>query len=470
MRQYEKAIQSRIMRPWMAIMGTIVALALVGLVFVQVPKQHAVASATGDWPTFLSDNARTGYNANETTITTSTAPNLHLTWTYSTGGSISTQSMEANNMVYWGSWDGNEYAADLKGNNIWSTPISPLTPDCLGNTRNFGVGSPATIATEPINGMTSVLYVGSSDGHLYALNAITGAIIWETSLSSVPHTFLWSNPLVYNGSVYIGISSVDDCPLVQGGIAQVNAVTGTIEHIFYDVPAGCLGGSIWSSPAVDEATGMIYVATGNAGACHHTPEIYASALLEFRASDLTLVDSWQVPASQLGADSDFGATLTLFTATVQGSQQAMLGVQNKNGIFYALKRASLHNGPVWQASIGTGRRDIVSDAFDGAQLYVASLNTTINGKHCYGSLRALDPATGAFNWQDCLKGPVNTAVSVVPGVAFVGAGKSFLAMDTGTGKILLSYKLGNIIYGSASISNGVAYIGDASGTLYAFGI
>jgi polyvinyl alcohol dehydrogenase (cytochrome) len=315
-----------------------------------------------------------------------------------------------------------------------------------------------------------VLYVGSSDGHLYALNAATGAIIWETSLSSVAHTFLWSNPLVYNGSVYIGISSTDDCPLVQGGLAQVDAATGGIQHIFYDVPNGCVGGSIWSSPAVDEATGMIYVATGNGRVCQHTPELYGSALLELSATDLTLVDFWPVPASQLGSDSDFGATPTLFLATVGGTQQAMIGALNKNGIFYALNRASLHSGPIWQASIGTGRRDIASAAFDGTQLYVANLNTSINGTRCYGSLRALNPASGAFLWQDCLKGPVETAVSVVPGVAFVGAGRSLLAIDTATGKILSSNKLGDIIYGSASLSNGVAYIGDKSGILYAFGL
>jgi hypothetical protein len=28
------------------------------------------------------------------------------------------------------------------------------------------------------------------------------------------------------------------------------------------VPTGCLGGSIWSSPTIDVATGMVYVSNG----------------------------------------------------------------------------------------------------------------------------------------------------------------------------------------------------------------
>lgn len=460
----------KINRFWMTIVGIILVLATAISVVVHIPKQP-VHAAGGDWPTFLSDTARTGFNPAETSINVNTVAKLYNYWTYSTGRSISTQAVEANGMIYAGSWDGNEYATDLTGKKIWSNPISPLTPDCANSTRVFGVGSPATVASVLINGiMTSVLYVGSSDGYLYALDAMTGVTIWKTSLSSVSHTFVWSNPLVYNGNVYVGLSSVDDCPLVQGGIAEVDAVTGVTQHIFHDVPDGCVGGSIWSSPAVDETTGMIYATVGNGRSCNKQPETYTSAFLELQASDLTLVDYWGVPASQLGSDSDFGATPTLFTATIGGVQQPMIGALNKNGLYYALNRTSLQSGPVWEARIGTGRRDIAASAFDGTQLYVGSLNTTINGTKCYGSLRALDPATGTFLWQDCLIGPVDTAVSVVPGVAFVGTGRFLEAIDTTTGNALFKGKLSNVIYSSASISNGVVYIGDKSGNFYAFGL
>lgn len=441
---------------------------------IQFPRQ-TVRAAAGDWPTLLGSNARTGYNSAETAINPITASGLKLQWTYLTGSHISTQPVVANGQVYWGSWDGNEYATDLTGKKLWSDPIGGQTANC-NPALVFGVGSTATVADITINGITtSVVFVGGKDANskvasLFALNAATGAVIWETPLSSSTSSFIWSNPAVYNGSVYIGLSSVDDCPLVRGALVQLDATTGTIEHTFYTVPSGCIGASIWSSPTIDETTGTIYVTTGNNGPCSQT-EPYAQALIKLNASDLSFIDSWQVPISQHGVDSDFGATPTLFTATYGGSTHNMVGMQNKNGIYYAFDGTSISSGPVWTAKISTGNHSISASAWDGTTLYVGSYSTSIGGKSCQGSLRALNPATGAFNWQDCLKdGPIFEPVSAVPGVVFVGEGSHFLAVNAATGSILFNYKTNGTIQGAASISNGSVYVGNNGGNLYSFGL
>jgi outer membrane protein assembly factor BamB len=44
-----------------------------------------------------------------------------------------------------------------------------------------------------------VVYVGSDDGDVYALNAKTGAKLWSHAISSG-----WSSPAVANGMMYIG--------------------------------------------------------------------------------------------------------------------------------------------------------------------------------------------------------------------------------------------------------------------------
>jgi outer membrane protein assembly factor BamB len=57
-------------------------------------------------------------------------------------------------------------------------------------------------------------------------------------------------------------------------------------------------------------------------------------------------------------------------------------------------------------------------------------------------------------------------------VVFLGQGTSFMAFDTSTGNTLFSYQdtnPGSNFWGPASISNGVAYIGNQDGTLFAFG-
>lgn len=210
--------------------------------------------------------------------------------------------------------------------------------------------------------------------------------------------------------------------------------------------------------------------TGNNGSCSST-ETYAQAIIELNASDLSFVDSWQVPASQHKVDSDFGATPTLFTATIGGNAHEMVGVQNKNGTYYAFDQNSLHAGPVWQKRISTSTISLSSSAWDGLMLYVAGSNTTIGGKSCSGSLRALNPANGNFIWQDCLfNGNVLAPVSAIPGVVFVDEGPHMLAIATTSGKILFNYKTSSTIDAAPSISNGVVYEGNNSGTLYAFGL
>jgi len=160
-----------------------------------------------------------------------------------------------------GAWDGNEYAAGMTGTKIWSTPIASQTPNCSGG-QIFGVVSTATVADVTINGTsTSVVYVGGRDPSLklasvYALDAASSAIIWKAPLSSSTGGFSWSSPAVYNGSAYIGLASVDDCPLVRGALPQLDAVTG--KFIWQD----CLkdGGVLGPVSAV---SGVVFVSEGS---------------------------------------------------------------------------------------------------------------------------------------------------------------------------------------------------------------
>jgi outer membrane protein assembly factor BamB len=439
------------------------------------------AAASGDWPTYVFDNGRSGFNSAETIINPTTAPNLKLHWSYRGGGTISSQPVEANGMIYWGSWDGLEHATHLNGGLAWSTNLGQ-TNDTSCVPGKVGVASTATVATVTILGVpTPVVFVGGGNAHFYALNANSGAVIWNISLGSSPSYFIWSSPAVYNGSVYIGVSSFGDCPSVQGELIQMNASTGIILHTFNVVPTGCLGGSVWGSPAIDENDGTLYFATGNKSTCSQT-EPLAFAVVKLRASDLALVSSWQVPAAQRTKDSDFGSTPTLFQATIGGTTlHRLVGVANKNGIYYTFDRSSLSSGPIWQATIAIpgpcaecGEGSISPGAWDGKLLYVAGGTTTIHGSSCNGSLRALNPANGSFVWEHCFNtGPVLAAVTVVPGIVAVGEGTDMEVIASATGKTLFTFHDANSnarFFGAASVSNGVLYIGNRDRNLYAFGM
>jgi polyvinyl alcohol dehydrogenase (cytochrome) len=271
------------------------------------------------------------------------------------------------------------------------------------------------------------------------------------------------------------MSSFGDCPLVQARFFQLDAATGTLLNGFSLVPKGCVGASVWGSPAIDEQTGMIYFATGNGGQCSQK-EPYAISLVELRASDLSFVASWQVPNQ--GGDSDFGSTPTLFQATINGTLVNMVGLLNKNGMYYAFDRTNIGNGPIWQDQVAAPKHyggsgvNISSSAWDGTTLYVAGNVTTINGVSCKSSVNAINPANGAYLWQQCLQtAPQWAPVMVVPGLVIVGAGATLYAFDATNGNILYSYTAtspGAYFSSSVSISNGVLYTGDYHGDLYAF--
>ena len=132
---------------------------------------------------------------------------------------------------------------------------------------------------------SSVLFVGGGNASFYALNALTGAIIWQTSLGTSPDNFIWSSPVYYKGSIYIGLASLGDCPEVQGNLFRLNASTGAIQNTFNVMPSGCTGGGVWGSPTIDASDGSVYFATGNNDACSSS-EPYATALVNVQASNL----------------------------------------------------------------------------------------------------------------------------------------------------------------------------------------
>ncbi len=453
---------------------------------VMFPRFQAVHAATaGDWPTYLENVQRSGFNSAETIINVTSAPKLKMEWKYQAGGYInvnfiSAQPVEANGMIYWGSWDGIEHATNTNGTQVWKASLGYTFSSKCNNL--VGIAGTATIASVSIGGKsTPVDFVGGGDASFYALNANTGAIIWKTSLGTSPAHFIWSSPAFYNGSIYIGLASLGDCPLVQGKLFKLNATTGAIQNTFNVVPDGCRGGGVWGSPTIDAGDGSVYFATGNPGSCS-SKEPYTISLVKVKASNLSYIDSWQVPLNQQVSDGDFGATPTLFSAVIGGVTRSLVGVVNKNGIYYTLDRTAISHGYVWSAKIATigggcgpscGDGSISSSTWDGSTLYLAGGQTIIGGASCKGSLRAVNPATGKFMWEHCMKqGPVVGAVTMVPGVAVVGEGNTFVVVAASDGHTLFTFADTNSnshFYGPASISNGILYIGDFDGFLYAFG-
>ena len=443
---------------------------------VATPKAQATGAvppvASDDWTTYLADNERSGFDAAEKSITATTASQLKLHWIDQGTYRVFSQPIIAHGLVYWGSGDGYEHATSLSGHPVWSVFLGWSSSVCPGNGDDKnGVLDTPTVASVTIRGkQTLALFVGGGNARFYALDALTGTTLWSTTLGTPPDTFLWSSPALYNGRIYEGVSSLSGCPQVQGSFVQLDASSGKVLHIFDTVPDGCLGGSVWGSPTLDVPNNAVYFGTGNWAQCA-SPEPYAVALIKLRLSDLAFLDAWQVPRPQQIPDSDFGATPTLFQATIGGVLHQLIGLPNKNGVYYAFDRTAIGHGPVWQLPLG-GDYSISSSAWDGTHLYVGGRDTTYQGLSCEGTVSAVNPATGAFVWRHCMgDGPVLGAITEIPGVVIVAEAAHFLALATANGQTLFRYANQQASFvGPASVSNGVLYIGSYTGGLYAFGL
>jgi polyvinyl alcohol dehydrogenase (cytochrome) len=456
-----------------------VLLLLAGTEACSLPLATTASSthAHDDWPMYGYSLGRSGFNALETAINPESATRLtrKIDVLAGYGTLVTAEPAVADGLIYWGSWDGIEHATRPDGSPAWKTDLgmSPLPAGCTGGGHSL-LGSAALSAV----GHMKVLFVGGGNAVFYALDAGTGRILWRQQLAAAPAD-IWSSPVVYDGSVYTSTAGFGDCPGVQGQVFQLDEATGAVQHTFDVVPTTCIGGGIWGSPAIDVASDTLYVATGNEGPCQ-MPEPYATAIVQLRAADLSFVSAWQLPLSERVDDSDFGATPVLFDGTINGDRRSLLGLPNKNGVFYAFDESRIAQGPVWRTTIAkggispeSGDGSISSAAWDGTRLYVGGGRTEVSGQACAGSVRALDPASGDITWETCINdGAVIAALSAAPGVIIFGAGKSLTILASSSGRVLarLTDTDGgfNLFYGGAAIADGAVYIGNANGTLLAY--
>jgi hypothetical protein len=197
-----------------------------------------------------------------------------------------------------------------------------------------------------------------------------------------------------------------------------------------------------------------------------------------------LLDSWQVPAIEQIADSDFGSTPTLFKGTVWtgGPLRNLIGVANKNGTYYIFDRANLHQGPMYRVTVAKPSEDpfaggsISPSAWDGTRVYVGGGPTKIGSLSSKGSVRALNPNNlGKTIWTAALNdGPVLGAVTAAPGIVVACEGKYVVVLNSSNGLVIAKLPVNNFVgstamfWGAPSISHGVVYAGDSHGVMYAW--
>ena len=222
-------------------------------------------------------------------INTANVKNLRPAWIFQTEvvDSLETSPIVVNGIMYVTTSFNHVYALDARtGAQLWHFKhnMGPITTYCCGpNNRGVAVYG-------------DMVYMGTLDAKLVALNAKTGKLVWETELADPELGYSETMaPTVVNGKVLIGTNGGEYG--IRGFVKALDWKTGAEIWTFHTTPEDStgvwathdatgrdmlrdiaaekaalaeqgdpyktLGGGVWQNPAVDLERNRIYFVVGN---------------------------------------------------------------------------------------------------------------------------------------------------------------------------------------------------------------
>lgn len=416
---------------------------------------------------YLGDLAHTSFQSDEVRLNNRNAAQLRALWKLDAGATLSTGVTVSNGFLYFGAWDGNFFSVEAAtGRVVWKQNLG-VAPNPSDSSCQPGIG----VAAQPVVADGKV-YAAGGDSAIWALDAATGVVLWRTPLADPQSgSQLWASLMLSGNALYAGIASLGDCPLVRGGLARIPLDHPASPVIRYFVPEGATGAGIWTTPAIDEQMGTIYVTTGNADSQDAAGGVWGSAILELDAATLNVRGWFFLPIVAGEQDVDFGSSPLLFQTPDGGRFVAANG---KDGVMYVARRPGL--ALAWKMKLATdcvspedGCGSISTPAFDGNTIF-AGAGQGDEEAAGPGAVYAVDPAGSATRWMYKTAGVVLAPVTVTPTLVLVPTTAGLAALDATTGSELWNDGTGKPMYGQAAVSGGVVYAPYATGELIAWGL
>ncbi len=192
---------------------------------------------------------------------------------------------------------------------------------------------------------------GTQDGFLYALDAKTGARLWERQVAD------WSigegigaAPIVWNDIVYVGKAGGDWG--IHGRMMAFNVADGTLAWSFDLIPTGSEtgadtwtdpasaehgGGAAWVTYALDRASGTLFVPVGNPGPDYHKgmrpgANLFTISTVALDARTGKLKWWYQLRAND---DHDWDATVV---SLFDSDKRRLVATSGKEGILHVVNR------------------------------------------------------------------------------------------------------------------------------------
>lgn len=340
------------------------------------------------------DNARTGQNTSESTLTPANvnSSSFGKLFELPVDGYVYAQPLYVpnvaipgqgtHNVLYVATEHDSVYAfdADTGGAPLWQDSFlingaTPLSPSDVGNTQDINPEIGIT-GTPVIDASRGTLYVvvntkenGALIDRLHALDITTGAEKFggpveisgsvpgtapDGNGSTVPFNVQWANQrpglLLLNGYVYIGFSSHGDNGPWHGWILAYNALTLQQTGIWCTSPNG-KGNGIWGagSGLAADSEGNAYMATGNGDYTVTVPAPPPSTTIDFGdsivrvnlANGVPIPTDYFTPYNQQSlddSDADLGSGGTLVVPDQTGPYPHILIEAGKQGRIYVLNR------------------------------------------------------------------------------------------------------------------------------------
>jgi polyvinyl alcohol dehydrogenase (cytochrome) len=485
------------------------------LVSTLIAQGQSDESRSGQWRIAGQNLSNSRSQPAERSITPANVNGLTPKWVFTTGGDVSATPTVDGDAVYFPDWGGSLFAVEKNsGRLIWSHKIS----DYDGVNGAISRVSPAIDGNQIIIGDIPNSKQVHNGANVISVDRQTGTLRWMTQVDTHPAAIITGSPVVFDGVVYIGVSSSEEtlaldpaypCCSFRGSVVALDVKTGRMLWKTFDMPdnggrpGGYSGGAVWQPPAIDPKRRTLFVATGNnytapadVEACQNaTPTANCAAADDFFDTALALdLTTGQIKWSKRlqGLDTFTGACGFGTTPPISGNPNCpvptspdfdfggagpnlvgnIIGFGQKSGIYWALNPDD--GNIVWSTPVGPGAAlggIEWGTATDGQRIYVAISNSdhlpytlVPSGQHItWGAWSALDVATGKILWQtaDPTVGTIDTgSVSVANGVMYAGSySGQMYALDTRTGTILWSFASGGTVIDGPSIVDGTLYWG-----------
>lgn len=337
------------------------------------------------------------------------------------------------------------------------------------------------------------LYRGTPDGHLLALDAKTGEVVWDVvGTDAQAGEYYTAVPVVWQGLIFMGNSGSD-----VGAIGHVRAFsvkdgsrvwnfdtvpsTGEAAKTWPDDPNKVrAGGGMYSSFALDPEAGVLYVPIGNPGP-DFRPEyrkgdnLYTGSVIALDAKTGELNGYHQFVKNDFH-DWDIAASPILFTS--KGGRKTV-GVAGKNGYMYGLSPDL--KTVYFQTPITRIENVDAPITREGTRF----LPGTQGGTNWYGP--AYSPPLNlmfapTIDWATTLKLGGPASLKHEPGKPFLGSANMFgdqdpkdqrfghvTAVDADSGEVRWNYDADTAMVAALTpTAGGVLFTGDTKGHFLAF--